>query len=39
VIVSERPVLIDKRPNGTLREARWAWFDAAGKYCTWSVKP
>jgi len=39
VIVSERPTLIAKHPNGKLRDARWEWTDAAGKRCAWSVKP
>jgi hypothetical protein len=38
VVVSERPVMIEKHQNGKLKEARWEWRDK-GKYCEWSVKP
>jgi hypothetical protein len=39
VVVSERPTLIDKHPNGRLLEARWEWRAENGKSCQWSVKP
>ena len=38
VLVSERPALIEKHANDTLKRARWEWLDANGPQ-SWEVAP